>query len=45
MDEHALSLYGYALGVSDMPDREYLGSFNAIDMGLRAQRLPERCTA
>ena len=45
MDEHTLSLNGDALGVSNMPDREYLGSFNAVDMRLRAQRLTERSAA
>jgi hypothetical protein len=43
MDEHALSLNGDALGVSDMPDCECLGSVNPVNMRLCAQRLSERC--
>src|SRR5215207_3854096 len=39
MDEHALSLNGHAVGVSDMSDCEYLGSLNPVDTRLRAQRL------
>ena len=43
MDEHALSLYGDALGVSDMPDCECLRSVNPVDVRLHVQRLSERC--
>lgn len=43
MDEHALSLYGDALCVSDMPDCECLRSVNSVDVRLHAQRLSEGC--
>src|SRR5215203_3762174 len=43
MDEHAFSLNGDALGVSDIADCECLGAFNPLDMCLCAQRLSERC--
>src|SRR5438874_13378633 len=39
MDEHALSLNGDTVGVSDMADCEYLASLNPVDPRLRAQRL------
>jgi hypothetical protein len=38
MDEHAISLNGHAVGVSDMSDCEYLGSLDPVDMRLRAQQ-------
>lgn len=37
MDEHALSLNGDAVGVSDMPDCECLGSVNPVNVRARMQ--------